>query len=42
LTIGLLVLKMTRHQPTASGETTIASAGLILASRLLTPDPLSR
>jgi hypothetical protein len=42
LTIGLLVLKMTRHQPTARGETTTASAGLILASRLLTPDPLSR
>jgi hypothetical protein len=41
LTIGLLVLKMTRHQSGHNGETTITPAGLILASRLLTPDPLS-
>ena len=41
LTIGLLVLKVTRRQSTANGETTVTSAGLILASRMVTPNPLS-
>ncbi len=41
LTIGLLVLKMTRQQPTRSGKTMITPAGLILASRLLTSGQLS-
>jgi hypothetical protein len=42
LTIGLLVLRMTRQQPTHSRETAITPAGLILASRLLTPGAPSR
>jgi hypothetical protein len=42
LTIGLLVLRMTREQPTPRGLTTITPAGLILASRLLSLTPLSR
>jgi hypothetical protein len=37
LTIGLLVLKMTRQQATYKAETVVTPAGLILASRLLTP-----
>ena len=42
LTIGLLVLKMTRQQPTHNRDTAITPAGLILASRLLTPSAPSR
>jgi hypothetical protein len=41
LTVALLVLKMTRRQPTHSGETAITPAELTLASRLLAPEPLS-
>jgi hypothetical protein len=42
LTIGLLVLKMTRQQPTRKAGTMITPAGLILASRLLAREPASR
>lgn len=41
LTIGLLVLKMTRRLSTRKEQATITPAGLILASRLLTSDPIS-
>jgi hypothetical protein len=37
LTIGLLVLKITRQQATRKSEPVITPAGLILASRVLTP-----
>lgn len=40
LTIGLLVLKMTRQQPPHKGALAITPAGLILASRLLSPESM--
>jgi hypothetical protein len=41
LTIGLMVLKMTRRLPTRKEQAPVTPAGLLLASRLLTPGPIS-